>query len=179
MRSLAGSLRPLLAPLLAGPAVGVAWWLLAPTAPVRVLGEDTGGGLVVASPSRPELGAAQDGTFLLLALLAGLVTGVVVAVRHGPRPTSAVLLAALGALAGSVVAVWLGQALGPVDLLAQGAAAPVPGATTGAPVRDGSDGALVSPLGVHARGVLLVWPLVTLLAAAVVHLLAVRAPRAA
>ena len=76
-------------PVAAGPLVGAAWWVLAPTAPVRVVAEEggPGGGPLAVAPGMPELAAAQDGTLLLLVLLAGLVTGaVVVAVAATPPP---------------------------------------------------------------------------------------------
>lgn len=149
----------LLGPAAAGPVVGVAWWLLAPTAPVRVLGgTDDGSPPVLVAEGLPELDAAQDGTLLLLGLGAGLVTGAVVALRCGARPTSATLLAGLGALAGSGLAAWVGSALGPDPVAAQGASP-------------------VSPLAVHAPGVLLVWPVVALVVATGGHIGAVRSER--
>ncbi len=143
--------------------LGALWWLLAPTAPVRVLGGDGADPAdrapVLVAPELPELDAAQDGTLVLLALGAGLVTGVVVALRCGARPASATLLAGVGALAGSGLAVLVGGLLGPAPVVEQ-------------------TGALVSPLAVHAPGVVLVWPLTALVVATAGHVAVVRAERA-
>ena len=93
---------------------------------------------------------------------AGLLTGLVVLARSGARPAGATALAALGALLGSVLAVALGQLLGPDPLAEQRAASP-------------GGGGLTSPLVVHAPGVVLVWPAVALAVSAVGHALLARA----
>jgi len=157
-------------PVLAGPLLGVAWWLLAPTAAVEVVGGAPGGEPLVVAPDLPELEAAQDGTLLLLLAAAGLVTGLLVAWRGGARPTAATLLAGLGALMGAVLAAAVGQLLGPDSLAAQGA-------TTEGATAEGGGAALVSPLVLHAVGVVLVWPIVTTAVATVGHVAVVRSQR--
>ncbi len=149
-------------PLAAGPPVGLAWWLLAPTAPVRVVAGAAGadGSPLVVAPGAPELAAAQDGTLLLLGVAAGVLTGLVVVARGGARPAAATALAAAGALLGAALAAWLGQQLGPDPLAAQRA--------------DGGGGALTSPLAVHAPGVLLAWPAAALVVSTLGHALLAR-----
>ena len=71
------------------------------------------------------------------------------------------LLAALGAVVGSVLAVVVGQGMGPEPLVAQGA---VPGGPGTAP-----DRGLTSPLALHAPGVALVWPATAGVVAALGH----------
>ncbi len=149
-------------PVLGGAVLGPVWWLLAPTAPVQVaLSGET---LLVSAPSSPELYAAQDGTMALLGVVAGVVTGVAVAARARERPLILTLLAVAGAALGSAVALAIGVWLGPASLADQGAlGVDAPGGSAGA------DGSLISPLGVHAPAVLVVWSLVTLLVAALGH----------
>ena len=153
-----GWLWALLAPVAAGALVGVAWWLLAPTA--RVQAAMSGQTLLVSAPSDPELFAAQDGTLVLLGAVAGLVTGLVVVVRARRRPATTTVLAVLGSVAGSALAVGVGHLLGPGSLASQGFRASAAAA---------DQPPLTSPLEVHALGAVLVWPLLALVVAALGH----------
>lgn len=148
----------LLGPVLAGLVVGVAWRLLAPTAAVQAV--MNGKVLLVNAPKAPELFAAQDGTLVLLGALAGVVTGLLVVLRARRRPLTATAAAALGSVAGSALAVVVGQALGPASLASQGFRASAAAA---------DQPSLVSPLSLHAPGAALVWPLLTLVVAALGH----------
>lgn len=141
--------------MLLGVVVGAAWWLLAPTAPVSRL---PGGSLVGTRPGNAELGAAQDGVLLLLGAGAGLLCGLAVVVRSGAAPVRRSLAVLLGCVLGSALAWGLGVVLGPASVHDQLAAGP--------------QASLVSPLRVHSRGVLLVWPVVAALVAAAGHLAA-------
>lgn len=148
----------LLAPVLAGLVVGVAWRALAPTAAVQAV--MSGKMLLVNAPKAPELFAAQDGTLVLLGAAAGVVTGVLVVLRARRRPLTATVLAALGSLAGSALAVVVGHALGPGSLASQGFRASAAAA---------DQPALTSPISLHAPGAALVWPLLALVVAALGH----------
>lgn len=148
----------LLAPVAAGVLVGAAWRLLAPV--VRVQAAVSGKVLLVNAPSDPELFAAQDGTLVLLGAAAGIVTGLVVVVRARRRPATTTLLAVLGSVLGSSLAVGLGHVLGPGSLASQGFRASAAAA---------DQPALTSPLSLHAPGAVLVWPLLALVVAALGH----------
>ena len=134
-----------------GLPVGLAWWLLAPTAPVGALPTGT-----LLAPSAPELDAGQDGVLVLLGAGAGLVCGLAAVVRGGASPGARSLAVLLGCVLGSLVAWATGMLLGPVPVAEQVAADP------------GS--APLSPLTVHAPGVLLVWPVVAAVVATAGHL---------
>ena len=153
-----GWLWALLLPVAAGALVGGAWRLLAPIA--RVQAAMSGQTLLVSAPSDPELFAAQDGTLVLLGAVAGVVTGLAVVLRARRRPATATLLAAVGSAAGSALAVAVGHVLGPPSLSAQGFRASAAAA---------DQPPLTSPLEVHALGAVLVWPLLTLVVAALGH----------
>ena len=133
-------------PTALGVPVGLAWWLLAPTAPVGALPTGT-----LVAPSAPELAAAQDGVLVLLGAGAGLVCGLLALARSGRSPTARALAVLLGCALGSLVAWAVGTALGPAPLADQ--VATDPGATP------------LSPLTVHSPAVLVVWPAVAALVA--------------
>jgi hypothetical protein len=114
------------------------WAVVAPTPQVREIAG------VVVSDGTPEFSAAQDAVFALLALAAGVLHGVVVLAVGRARPSVAFLAMGAG-LVGSLAAWRLGVLLGPPSLAAQRAAG----------------GALVAPLGLHAFGVLCLWPAAT------------------
>lgn len=141
--------------MLLGLVVGLIWWLLAPTGPVVLL---QGGALL--SQTDPEQGATQDGVLVLLGAGAGLVCGVLAAMRPGESPTRRSLLVVAGCALGSVLAVGVGALLGPASVASQLAAGATP-----------SQG-LVSPLTAHSTGVLLVWPAVAALVMCAGHLAA-------
>jgi hypothetical protein len=132
-------LLPVLAQVVLGVVAGVVWWLVAPTGDVMLAGD-----LVVAEA--PELQAAQDGTFALVAVAAGLLGGTWLTVAPGCAPALRATGIVAGALVGSAVAWGVGTVLGPPSVSAQQAA--------GVEV-------LQSPLALSAYGVLGVWPAVT------------------
>ena len=144
--------------MLLGVPVGLAWWALAPSAPVEALPTGT-----LIAPSAPELAAGQDGVLVLLGAVAGLVCGLVAVVRGGVAPSARSLAVLLGCVLGSLVAWATGVLLGPASLADQVAADP------------GS--APLSPLTVHTWAVLLVWPVVAALVATAGHLAAAWAAR--
>ncbi|GAA2037328.1 hypothetical protein GCM10009756_32610 [Pseudokineococcus marinus] len=84
----------------------LAWWLLAPQPQVVTDGTQR------VSPGLPELAAAQDGVFVLVTAVAGLVAGAaVLRARRGPTGPAAVV-ALVAAAAGALATSWLGSALG-------------------------------------------------------------------
>lgn len=138
-RSLRAALWRAGAGVVAGAVVGVLWWAVAPTPEVRRVDG------VLRSDAVPELYAAQDGTFALLALAAGVAFAVGVLARPGPAPLAATLGAVAGGAAGSLVAWLLGMRLGPPS-----------------PVEQASEGVTApAPLDLHALGVVGVWPATT------------------
>ncbi|MBC3763306.1 hypothetical protein ACUN7V_12020 [Quadrisphaera oryzae] len=144
---------PVVGPVLLGAVVGVVWWLVAPTGPVVLL---QGGSVLGAAD--PGLTASQDGWLVVLGAAAGLLCGVVAAVRPGDAPSRRSLAVIAGCLFGAVLASQVGAWLGPPSVAAQVAA--------------GADPArgLVSPLRSHSTGVLLVWPAVAALVMTMGHL---------
>jgi len=146
----------------------VAWWLLAPQPPVVTDGTQR------VSPGMPELAAAQDGFFVLVTGVAGVLVGVAVLRARGgptgPRALGALLASALGA----VCAAGLGGALG--DLVAGPRRAPALPADVADRV---AEGVVVAPsgLGLSADAALVVEPLLTALVVTGALLLAMlRAP---
>jgi hypothetical protein len=124
-----------------GVLVGLLWERLAPTPTVKQAGE------LLISKAVPELYAAQDGVFALLAIGAGLLTGVVLVARRsgGRLPVAASALA--GAGLGSLTAWRVGGFLGPPPVAVQ--------------LANEADSALRAPLQLHALGVLALWPATT------------------
>ena len=126
---------PLLVAVPIAAALAVGWLTTAPTPTV------VDAGRVLVSDEVPEFEAAQDGTFAVLAVLAGLLHGaVLVALRSVAHPPEAVG-ALLGGCLGSVAA-WLAASFaGPP---------PAPSAGPGTTFR--------APLDIEAYGVLGLWP---------------------
>ena len=138
--------------LLSGAALGVLWWRLAPRATVAVRPDG-------ASPQgyQPEEYLAADVSFVALALVAGLVLTVALAVMRRGHLLG-VLVAGLLASAVGTLAMWqVGTRLGSVDLEGRSA-------TTSE--ESGTD----APLEVTMPGVYLVW---SISAATVVLVLAI------
>jgi hypothetical protein len=102
-----------LAVLVGGAALGVAWWWLAPTAVARV--ED---GSVVLQ-GHQELQVAQDGWFAVVVCAAGVLVATVLAMRHSRRPAVEAVLAAVGLAAAALIAWRVGTWLGPAPLVDQ------------------------------------------------------------
>lgn len=130
---------PLLASAVLGVVAGVVWWVVAPTAEVVVVR-----GLVVA-PDAPELEAAQDVTFVVIVMVAGLLGGGWLAAAPGALPSLRALGVVAGGVVGSAVAWGTGALLGPSSVAAQQAAGADP---------------LQSPVALSAYGVLGLWPAV-------------------
>ncbi|WP_344011652.1 AAA family ATPase [Streptomyces thermospinosisporus] len=138
---------------LSGVLLGLLWWWLAPR--VAYVGDVTGDSWVVyVKDTEGEQAVGADGTFTLLALGFGVVSGLVVFLlrRRGGVPLVAGM--ALGGLLGSLLAWRVGVWLGPdQDLIAQAREA-------------GRGVAFDAPLELGAKGALLAWSM----AALVLHL---------
>ncbi|MEI5523485.1 DUF2567 domain-containing protein [Streptomyces brasiliscabiei] len=135
--------------LLGGVLLGLLWWWLAPHVPLV-----SDGSAVYFKDTEGEQAVGVDGTFTLLALGAGAVSGLVVFLlrRRGGVPLVVALL--VGGLLGAVLAWRLGVWLGP-------------GTDVAARAKEVGQGVTFSaPLKLAAKGALLAWPLAGL----VVHL---------
>jgi hypothetical protein len=127
---------------LAGAALGVVWWQLAPRVPVVVNGND-----VRPDGFQPEGFFAADVAFVVLALVAGLIVTIGLA-RMRREDLIGVLVAALLAGAIGTLVMWfVGTRLGSVDI--EG----LIGTTETEIVVDG-------PLSVSLPAAFVVWPLV-------------------
>lgn len=140
-RARAGAGRGLVVAALAAVAIGVVlgvlWWVAAPLARAQVVDGS------VFLTGHEELRAAQDGWFAVITGLTGVIAATVLSLRSGPRDAvGAVLGPVLGVLV-AVVAWRTGVLLGPPSIVDQ--------------VRDGATDPL-TPLQLHAYGVLLVGP---------------------
>lgn len=125
-----------------GAVIGVLWWQLAP----EIVGEVQEGGGVAFDIVAHQESFGRDGVFGLLGLSAGVLLAAIFGMRFRRRPVTALVALTLSGGAASVLALWLGQRLGPGSLDARAA---------GADVGD----LLAAPLDVDAYGVLLAWPL--------------------
>jgi hypothetical protein len=126
----------------AGVALGLLWLWLAPRIPLV-----SDGKAVYLKDTEGEQAIGADGTFVLLGLGIGVLTGVLVFWRHRHGGVGVVLGMAVGAVLGSVLAWRLGVWLGPTsDLIAHARAAGVK------KVFDG-------PIELQAKGALLAWPI--------------------
>ncbi|QFQ96587.1 DUF2567 domain-containing protein [Streptomyces phaeolivaceus] len=135
--------------LLGGALLGLLWWWLAPHVPLV-----SDGSAVYFRDTEGEQAVGVDGTFTLLALGAGALSGLVVFLlrRRGGVPLVVALL--VGGLLGAVLAWRLGVWLGPETDVAARAKEVGQGVTFSAPLK------------LAAKGALLAWPLAGL----VVHL---------
>ncbi|MFF9041273.1 DUF2567 domain-containing protein [Streptomyces sp. NPDC014892] len=132
--------------LLGGALLGVLWWWLAPHVPLV-----SDGSAVYFKDTEGEQAVGVDGTFTLLALGAGALSGLVVFLlrRRGGVPLTVALL--IGGLLGAVVAWRLGVWLGP-------------GTDVAARAKEVGQGVTFSaPLKLAAKGALLAWPFAALL----------------
>ncbi|ULR49991.1 DUF2567 domain-containing protein [Streptomyces deccanensis] len=132
--------------LLGGALLGVLWWWLAPHVPLV-----SDGSAVYFKDTEGEQAVGVDGTFTLLALGAGALSGLVVFLlrRRGGVPLTVGLL--IGGLLGAVVAWRLGVWLGP-------------GTDVAARAKEVGQGVTFSaPLKLAAKGALLAWPFAALL----------------
>ncbi|MDX3639134.1 DUF2567 domain-containing protein [Streptomyces sp. MB09-02B] len=132
--------------LLGGAVLGVLWWWLAPHVPLV-----SDGSAVYFKDTEGEQAVGVDGTFTLLALGAGALSGLVVFLlrRRGGVPLTVALM--VGGLLGAVVAWRLGVWLGP-------------GTDVAARAKEVGQGVTFSaPLKLAAKGALLAWPFAGLL----------------
>ncbi|WP_181442159.1 hypothetical protein [Streptomyces tateyamensis] len=129
---------------LLGLLLGAMWYWLAPEVPLVVHGQS-----VLYVDPEGEQRAGGDGTFVLLGLGFGLVTAAAAFFatrRRGGGIAVAVGLGA-GAVLGSFIGMWLGQALGPTsDLVAAAKAA-------------GDGHSFHEALELQAKGALFAWPI--------------------
>ncbi|MDH6144627.1 hypothetical protein P3T35_006670 [Kitasatospora sp. GP30] len=141
--------------LLLGLLMGALWYWLAPEVPLVVQGNS-----VLYGDPEGEQSAGAVATFVLLGLAFGLVTALVAFLltrRRGGGIAMAVALG-LGGVGGSLIAVWLGEKLGPTSNII-------------AHARQVGDGhTFYENLTLPAHGALLAWPI-----AAMVLLLALTA----
>jgi hypothetical protein len=127
-------------------ALGLLWLWLAPRVPLVKVD----GGVFLKDPEGEEAIGA-DGTFVLLALGFGVVTGLLAFLRSRGGGVGLAVGLAVGALLGSVLAWQLGVQLGPSSDLAASAKAA------------GTNKTFDGPLKLQAKGALLVWPFVAML----------------
>ncbi|MBX7548805.1 AAA family ATPase [Streptomyces sp. NPDC004232] len=138
---------------LGGVLLGLLWWWLAPHVPL--VGDEVDKSWVVyLKDSEGEQAIGVDGTFTLLALGLGLVSGLAVFLWRRRGGVPAVVGLGVGALLASLLAWRLGVWLGPTSDVIAHAQQVGKGVTFPAPLKLG------------AKGALLAWPL----AALVVHL---------
>ncbi len=125
----------------AGVVLGLLWLWLAPRIPLV-----SDGKAVYLKDTEGEQAIGADGTFVLLALAVGVLTGAVVFWRNRRGGVGVVLGMAVGAVLGSVLAWRLGTWLGPTsDLIAHARAV-------------GAKKVFDGPLELQAKGALLAWP---------------------
>ncbi|MFF8988573.1 AAA family ATPase [Streptomyces sp. NPDC014983] len=126
-----------------GALLGLLWWWLAPHVPL--VGDQSGKSWVVyLKDTEGEQAIGVDGTFTLLALAFGAVSGLAVFLwrRRGGVPL--VVGLGLGGLLGSLLAWRLGVWLGPTSNVIAHARAVGKGVTFPAPLRLGAKAALLS-----------------------------------
>ncbi|MCC9308942.1 hypothetical protein LN042_17920 [Kitasatospora sp. RB6PN24] len=141
--------------LLLGLLMGALWYWLAPEVPLVVQGNS-----VLYVDPEGEQSAGAVGTFVLLGIAFGLVTALVAFLltrRRGGGIAMAVALG-LGGVGGSLIAVWLGEKLGPTSNI------------IGHAKQVGEGHTFYENLTLPAHGALLAWPI-----AAMVLLLALTA----
>ena len=139
----------LVASVVAGVAMGVLWWVLAP----EVTGFVVDGELLADLEQGQKL-FGRDAVFALLGSAFGLVLGVVFTARHRRRPVTSLLTLALAGVGGSLLAQFTGAMLGP------------DGDVSG--LAEGTDHAFA--LQMDTPQALIVWPLVATVMAAVIAL---------
>jgi hypothetical protein len=135
-----------LAVTLLGVVLGLLWEWLAPHVPLF-----TDGKAVYLKDPEGEEAVGADGTFVLLALACGAVTGAAVFLRDRSGGIGRVVGLAVGALLGSVVAWRLGVWLGPASDVVETAKQAGKGTT------------FSGPLQLQAKAALLTWPIIAVL----------------
>lgn len=126
-----------------GALAGVVWRLIAPT------GQVIPGSVVLHSVGDPELIVAQDGTFMLVAAAAGLLSAAWMGWRAAYQPVRRLIVVSIAALCGSLVAWWVGSFLGPAE-------------PTQLDIETRQ--IVTSPLAMHSWPLLTVWPGIAALA---------------
>jgi hypothetical protein len=135
------------AQVLVGLLLGLAWWRLAPRPEAYWIGTTW------YAPDDAGFGAAQDVQFAALTLVPGVAVGVCLAAWSGrPRPLVRLGLALMGACLGSG-AVWL-------------VGAGLSGGLGGAPETTGV--AVTAPVTLSSPGVVLLWPVLATLVPALI-----------
>lgn len=129
-----------------GVALGLLWLWLAPRVPVYA-----NDGAVYLKDAEGEQVAGIDSTFMLLSAALGVISAILVFWRFRKGGVLVVIGLALGSFAGSVIGWRLGVWLGPQDLVSHAKAV-------------GNNKVFDAPLDLHAKGALLVWPIVATLA---------------
>ncbi|OEU88689.1 ABC transporter permease [Streptomyces abyssalis] len=127
--------------LVLGVGLGLLWLWLAPRVPLVSVDDS-----VFLKDPEGEEAIGADGTFVLLAVAFGVVTGLVAFLRSRGGGIGIVVGLAVGALLGSVLAWQLGVWLGPGSDLAASAKAA------------GENKTFDGPLKLQAKGALVVWP---------------------
>lgn len=136
----------LLACVVAGAVTGVVWELLAPLPRLQLVGDR-----VLSPRVEDETAVAADGWFAVCAAVAGILAAVAVFVRVRSARVTALAALTFGGLLAAVVAWRVGIALGPDSVLEE--------------ARRVDDGAFFSgPLRLSALGVLVTWPLTSVIA---------------
>jgi hypothetical protein len=130
--------------LLLGLLLGALWYWLAPEVPLVL----QGGNVLYVDPEG-EQSAGAVGTFVLLGIAFGLVTALVAFLltrRRGGGIAVAVALG-LGGVGGSLIGVWLGEALGPTSHIVEHAK------------QVGEGHTFYENLALPAHGALMAWPI--------------------
>jgi len=125
---------------------GLVWYLVAPTPAFLVEG-----GQLMYRKELPGEYVAMDGWFAVIGAVAGLLVAVVV-LRRGPLTMARVVAVPLAGLLGAWVMWRLGAALAPASSGLNADAGSLPSGTV-----------LHGKLDLNAKGVLLIWPVVSLL----------------
>ncbi|CAL9423204.1 hypothetical protein SUDANB174_01883 [Streptomyces sp. enrichment culture] len=126
-----------------GALLGVLWWQLAPSVPL--VGEVVNDSWVVyLKDSEGEQAIGVDGTFTLLALAFGALSGVVVFLLRRRGGVPLVVALCVGGLLGSLLAWRLGVWLGPAQDVIAHAKEVGKGVTFSAPLKLGAKGALLA-----------------------------------
>ncbi len=132
--------------VLAALPAAVVWWLLAPL----TLVEKRGDGLYRVAGEGDETAVAADGWFAGVTLAAGVAVALVAYLRTRPGRVVPLVALVVGGVLGALVAWQVGHLLGPDALR-----------TTAAGLPDGAT--FRGPLDVSAYGVLLAWPMATVI----------------
>lgn len=135
--------------IVAGAVMGLCWAAITPAGKAIDQGE------FFYSVAEPELIAAQDAYFAVLAVGFGLVHALVLARTVGQRPMLRVAWACFAGVLGSLVAWLVGSMIGPLQVAAEAPKYPQ---------------AVTAPLGVHSLGVLFIWSFVCMMVASFVFL---------